>query len=225
MRGAFALPRRGRDGIHVLRIAVRGKGMRFERSRALRTVVLFFVLLFLLLLWIVPELFGIAHLGAFPVALTGSERIALYSALVSGIGLVLVSISLRHAFSSNEEQRQGERHMRLLHMLEEWHSPAMNAARHRWFDEAKNARVHEHGFATSLVDTVFVLVNFFEKYGRLHLANALDDRLLKDVFGDYARWYEEHFFREIFAVEEFRSRMNAVNRREVITRFLAAIQR
>ena len=65
----------------------------------------------------------------------------------------------------------------------------MNAARHRWFDEAKNARVHEHGLATSLVETVFVIVNFFEKYGRLHMADALDSRLLKKVFVDYARWY------------------------------------
>jgi len=208
-----------------IRVAAGGEWMRVESTRALRTVGLFFLLLTVLLLLVVPELFGVAHWGAFPGALDESQRIALYSALVSGIGLVLVSISLRHAFSSTEEKRDTERHRRLLHMLEEWHSPAMNAARHRWFDEAKNARVHEHGLATSLVETVFVIVNFFEKYGRLHMADALDNRLLKKVFVDYARWYEENFFADIFAIPEFEQRMNAVNRRQVILGFLAAIQK
>ena len=56
------------------------------------------------------------------------------------------------------------------------------------------------------------------------MANALDNCLLKEVFGDCAHWYEENFFREIFEIKEFELRMNAVNRRQVISRFLVAIK-
>lgn len=150
------------------------------------------------------------------------DRINLYSALVSAAGLGLVSLSLWLAISSADSQNRTEQNRWIRHMLEEWHSPEMNAARHQWFNDGRD-KIIEENVASSLIRDVFVIVNFFEKYGRLCEAGALDVSLAKNVFGDYAAWYRDNFFVPVLDSSIYDSRMRAIDRKKYIDDFLLKV--
>lgn len=151
-----------------------------------------------------------------------SDRIQIYAAGISAAGLGLVSLSLWHAVSTADSQERSERKRWLRHMLEEWHSKEMNTARHRWYDEGRNRADHQE-IASSLTADVFVIVNFFEKYARLQQASALDMRLTRKVFRDYAVWYWDNFFTEVLSDNIWDARMRAIDRKGFIMKFIADV--
>jgi hypothetical protein len=147
------------------------------------------------------------------------DRIELYGVVLSAAGLGLISLSLWHAVSASDSQERAERHRWVNYLLKEWHSPMMNAARQRWYDEGRG-KTNDSNIASSLTAEVFIIVNFFEKYGRLYHASALDKRVTQQIFGDYAAWYRDNFFDEIFSSSVYSERMRAIDRETYIRLFI-----